>query len=151
MLFRSGGLLQRRDLQAHPIPGSGQGPRGRPRLDRHPLGHGGAVNLIDSLDPEPAGCEDLPRLPLRTARDVRDRQPAVASGASFADEEIDPMIYGDDAPKSRVHGRKITNFWVAINTLSLGIKDAMCGFRVYPLEQLKKTAAKRLRDRKSVV
>ena len=51
-------------------------------------------------------------------------------------------IYGDDAPKSRVHGRKITNFWVAINTLSLGIKDAMCGFRVYPLEQLKKAAAK---------
>ena len=51
-------------------------------------------------------------------------------------------IYGDDAPKSRVHGRKITNFWVAINTLSLGIKDAMCGFRVYPLEQLKKVAAK---------
>ena len=51
-------------------------------------------------------------------------------------------IYGDDAPKSRVHGRKITNFWVAINTLSLGIKDAMCGFRGYPLEQLKKAAAK---------
>ena len=51
-------------------------------------------------------------------------------------------IYGYDAPKSRVHGRKITNFWVAINTLSLGIKDAMCGFRVYPLEQLKKAAAK---------
>nr|WP_314239280.1 glycosyltransferase [uncultured Campylobacter sp.] len=51
-------------------------------------------------------------------------------------------IYGEDAPKSRVYGRKITNFWVAINTLSLGIKDAMCGFRVYPLEQLKKAAAK---------
>ena len=51
-------------------------------------------------------------------------------------------IYGEDAPKSRVYGRKITNFWVAINTLSLGVKDAMCGFRVYPLERLKKAAAK---------
>ena len=51
-------------------------------------------------------------------------------------------IYGEDAPKSRVYGRKITNFWVAINTLSLGVKDAMCGFRVYPLEQLKKAVAK---------
>jgi len=51
-------------------------------------------------------------------------------------------IYGEDAPRSRVYGRKITNFWVAINTLSLGVKDAMCGFRVYPLEQLKKAAAK---------
>ena len=51
-------------------------------------------------------------------------------------------IYGEDAPKSRVYGRKITNFWVAINTLSLGVKDAMCGFRIYPLKQLKKAAAK---------
>ena len=51
-------------------------------------------------------------------------------------------IYGEDAPRSRVYGRKITNFWVAINTLSLGVKDAMCGFRVYPLEQLRKAAAK---------
>ena len=51
-------------------------------------------------------------------------------------------IYGEDAPKSRIYGRKITNFWVAINTLSLGVKDAMCGFRVYPLELLKKAAAK---------
>ncbi len=51
-------------------------------------------------------------------------------------------IYGEDAPKSRVYGRKITNFWVVVNTLSLGVKDAMCGFRVYPLEQLKKAVAK---------
>lgn len=43
-------------------------------------------------------------------------------------------IYGDDAPKSRLYGRKITNFWIAINTLSLAIDDGMCGFRLYPLE-----------------
>lgn len=42
-------------------------------------------------------------------------------------------VYGDDAPKSRLYGRKITNFWLAINTLSLDIKDGMCGFRLYPL------------------
>lgn len=42
-------------------------------------------------------------------------------------------VYGDDAPKSRRHGRKLTNFWVAINTLSRDIKDGMCGFRIYPL------------------
>lgn len=28
----------------------------------------------------------------------------------------------------------ITNFWVAIETLSLAIKDAMCGYRAYPLQ-----------------
>lgn len=41
--------------------------------------------------------------------------------------------YQADAPKSRVHGRKITNFWVAVNTLSRAIGDGMCGFRLYPL------------------
>jgi len=44
-------------------------------------------------------------------------------------------IYGDDAPKSRLYGRKITDFWNAIHTLSLDIKDGMCGFRLYPLNR----------------
>src|SRR5690606_17949432 len=41
--------------------------------------------------------------------------------------------YGDDMPRSRRYGRWITHFWVWIETLSLAIKDSMCGFRVYPL------------------
>ena len=41
--------------------------------------------------------------------------------------------YDESVPKAREQGRKITNFWVAIETLSLKIPDAMCGFRVYPL------------------
>lgn len=44
-------------------------------------------------------------------------------------------IYSDDVPNSRFYGRKITNFWAAINTLSLKIKDAMCGLRIYPIEK----------------
>lgn len=42
-------------------------------------------------------------------------------------------IYDHTVPSSRKWGRKLTNFWVCINTLSSAIKDAMCGFRVYPL------------------
>jgi glycosyltransferase involved in cell wall biosynthesis len=38
------------------------------------------------------------------------------------------------APASRVKGRKIANAWSRIVTLSGGIRDAMCGFRVYPVE-----------------
>ncbi|MDO4698017.1 MAG: glycosyltransferase family 2 protein [Pasteurellaceae bacterium] len=45
-------------------------------------------------------------------------------------------IYGEDAPKARLYGRKITDFWNAINTLSVEIKDGMCGFRIYPLAQI---------------
>jgi predicted LPLAT superfamily acyltransferase len=37
-------------------------------------------------------------------------------------------------PLARRLGRPITNFWVAVNSLSLNIPDAMCGFRVYPVD-----------------
>lgn len=47
-------------------------------------------------------------------------------------------VYGDDAPKSRLYGRKITNFWIAVNTCSMDIADGMCGFRLYPLESIVK-------------
>ena len=45
-------------------------------------------------------------------------------------------IYDENAPKSRYYGRKITNFWCAINSLSNEIKDGMCGFRIYPLKEI---------------
>ncbi|TCP94897.1 GT2 family glycosyltransferase [Cricetibacter osteomyelitidis] len=45
-------------------------------------------------------------------------------------------IYGNDVPKARLYGRKITNFWIAINTLSMSIPDGMCGFRLYPLQAI---------------
>lgn len=48
----------------------------------------------------------------------------IISGAPYFDES---------APKARVYGRKVTDFWVALETLSLKIKDSLCGFRIYPL------------------
>lgn len=42
-------------------------------------------------------------------------------------------VYDDSVPKARLYGRYITHAWVWINTLSPVIRDAMCGFRVYPL------------------
>lgn len=41
--------------------------------------------------------------------------------------------YDDSVPKARLYGRYITHFWVWVETLSLSLKDSMCGFRVYPL------------------
>lgn len=51
---------------------------------------------------------------------------AIISGAPQFDES---------APKARVYGRKVTDFWVALETGSLAIKDSLCGFRVYPLTE----------------
>ena len=42
--------------------------------------------------------------------------------------------YDDTAPRSRVIGRKISNFWAAVVTLSNELEDVLCGFRVYPVE-----------------
>jgi hypothetical protein len=52
-------------------------------------------------------------------------------------------VFDNTAPKSRVIGRRISNFWTAVTTLSLEYKDALCGFRVYP-------TAKTLRITKSI-
>jgi glycosyltransferase involved in cell wall biosynthesis len=43
-------------------------------------------------------------------------------------------VYDDSVPRSRLYARYLTHIWVWINTLSLSIRDSMCGFRVYPLK-----------------
>ncbi|KOE87268.1 glycosyltransferase family 2 protein [Vibrio aestuarianus] len=44
-------------------------------------------------------------------------------------------IYDESVPKARLYGRYATHIWVWIETLSLSIKDSMCGFRAYPVEK----------------
>jgi glycosyltransferase involved in cell wall biosynthesis len=45
-------------------------------------------------------------------------------------------VFDGTAPLSRVKGRNIANVWTRITALSGNIPDAMCGFRVYPVEPL---------------
>ena len=42
-------------------------------------------------------------------------------------------VFDASAPGMRFYGRRLTNFWVHVNTLSRAIPDSMCGLRVYPL------------------
>ena len=63
---------------------------------------------------------DIPKL-LAAARAQPD---AIISGQPVFDARV---------PKSRLYSRYITHVWVWINTLSLHIRDSMCGFRVYPV------------------
>ncbi|WP_347253806.1 glycosyltransferase family 2 protein [Leminorella grimontii] len=67
--------------------------------------------------------EDVPRL-LAEARAYPDQ---IVSGQ--------PM-YDDSVPKSRLYSRYITHVWVWIETLSFSIRDSMCGFRVYPINEV---------------
>jgi len=42
-------------------------------------------------------------------------------------------LYDASVPKGRLVGRYVTHVWVWINTLSLDVRDSMCGYRLYPL------------------
>jgi glycosyltransferase involved in cell wall biosynthesis len=44
--------------------------------------------------------------------------------------------YDDSVPVSRKKGRQVANTWARILTFSGDIVDALCGFRVYPVEVL---------------
>ena len=46
---------------------------------------------------------------------------------------IGQPIFDASVPKKRLYGRYLTHVWVWINSLSVDIKDSMCGFRVYPI------------------
>jgi glycosyltransferase involved in cell wall biosynthesis len=65
--------------------------------------------------------EDVPRF-LEAARSDPD---ALVLGAP---------VFDASAPRARLIGRKITQFWVDVETFGRVITDPMCGFRVYPLD-----------------
>lgn len=43
-------------------------------------------------------------------------------------------VYDESVPKARLYGRYLTHALVWLQTLSLQIRDSMCGFRVYPVD-----------------
>lgn len=45
-------------------------------------------------------------------------------------------IFDASAPRLRVKGRKISNWWANLETLWAGIGDSLYGFRVYPMAEL---------------
>jgi glycosyltransferase involved in cell wall biosynthesis len=46
-------------------------------------------------------------------------------------------VFDASAPRERVVGRRISNFWAHVETLGGGIGDTLFGFRVYPIEPLR--------------
>lgn len=104
-------------------------------LHRHPInqGKGAAVS---------SGLREAARLGFSHALQVdADGQHDLSRVSLFLDRACqapDALIcgypqYDASVPKGRFYGRYLTHVWVWINTLSLSIRDSMCGFRVYPL------------------
>jgi glycosyltransferase involved in cell wall biosynthesis len=57
-------------------------------------------------------------------------------------------VFDANIPRSRLYGRWFTHVFVWLNTWSLSLRDALCGFRVYPLPQTAALAARqKIRER----
>lgn len=69
-------------------------------------------------------AEEIPRFMAASASDPQ----ALVLGV--------PM-FGDDAPRLRVRGRRISNWWANFETAGAGIGDSLFGFRVYPVTPLR--------------
>ena len=59
-----------------------------------------------------------------------------ASQASPASMVLGVPKFDASAPALRVKGRRVSNWWANLETLWVGIRDSLFGFRVYPVEPL---------------
>lgn len=66
--------------------------------------------------------------------DLADVPKFLAAGLQHPDAVICGQRDYLSMPKRRRAGRKLTDFWVRVNTLSNSITDSMCGYRLYPLK-----------------
>jgi polyprenyl-phospho-N-acetylgalactosaminyl synthase len=51
-------------------------------------------------------------------------------------------VYDESVPRARLVARKLTTFWVSLEVGCGKVRDAMIGFRVYPLEALSRVVVK---------
>ncbi|HEY8856819.1 MAG TPA: glycosyltransferase family 2 protein, partial [Rugosibacter sp.] len=81
------------------------------------------VLTMDSDGQHPAEC--IPAFMAESAR-----QPAAMI--------LGVPVFDASAPSLRVQGRRISNAWANLETLWAGIGDSLFGFRVYPVEPLRR-------------
>lgn len=83
-----------------------------------------AQGVSHAIQVDADGQHDISQLPAMLGL-AKAHPDAIVSGYPEYDESV---------PKARYFGRYLTHVWVWISTLSLAIRDSMCGFRVYPVE-----------------
>lgn len=85
-----------------------------------------------ALQVDADGQHDLDDVPHFLARAQQNPNAVISGWRSY-----------DAMPPSRRSGRKLTDFWVCVNTCSRSIKDSMCGYRLYPLEPTMRLLARK--------
>lgn len=109
-------------------------------LIRHQTNRGKGASVITGCYHASAmGFSHVLQLDADGQHNIDDAQKLLDYSKQHPDSFISGQPYFDEtAPFARKYGRKITDFWVALETLSLQIKDGLCGFRVYPIKQIER-------------
>jgi len=113
------GLAQRPNVHLLRLPQN----RGKGGAMRAGLREAARLGATHAVQIDADGQHDTGDIPAFTA-DARRAPDAVICGVPRYDASV---------PRARLYGRYLTHVWVWINTLSLQLRDTMCGFRVYPL------------------
>lgn len=87
------------------------------------IAHAGDTGFTHALQVDADGQHDLDDVPKLLAL-ARAHPQQLVSGC--------PQ-YDDSVPAVRFYGRYLTHGLIWLNTLSLSLRDTMCGFRVYPV------------------
>ena len=115
-------------------------------VDIHFFEHGynrgkGAAVATAATQARALGFTHMIQIDADGQHDVNDVEKFIALSRDYPEAIISGHPQFDEtAPKARLYGRKVTDFWVAIETLSFEIKDSLCGFRLYPLSQFEKVS-----------
>ena len=107
------------------------------RLHRLPVNRGkGAAVMRGFREACSAGMSHALQIDADGQHDLNDVDKFLAASKQDSKAVIcGQPIYDDSIPAGRKYGRYLTHVWVWIETLSFDIKDAMCGFRLYPLQE----------------
>lgn len=105
------------------------------RLLRHASNQGKGAAVISGLKAAAAaGFTHALQVDADGQHDLHDA-PALLTAAAAKPAAMVTGIprYDASVPRHRYYARYLTHVWVWIETLSLELRDTMCGFRVYPL------------------
>lgn len=114
-------------------------------LERHAVnqGKGGAVQTGFRRAARD-GYSHVVQVDADGQHDVADLERFIAQARANPDAVIAGCpVYDESVPALRLYARYLTHVWVWINTLSLAIRDSMCGFRVYPVAPVLALARRR--------
>ena len=102
--------------------------RGKGAAVLHGLEQAATAGFTHVLTMDSDGQHPADRIPAFMAESTR--QPAAMI--------LGVPVFESTAPRLRVQGRRVSNAWANLETLWAGIGDSLFGFRVYPIEPLRR-------------